>query len=353
MFPKRNRVTALVMAIAFFTAVQRLFGAEPAPAMPEQKGVISDFPDWVTSIAFAPDGSTLACGTYDEVRVVDPGTKEVTKTLKTRNGYVRDLAFTPDGSRLIVADYQAVSLWNLDNSRRLKKFSGHRGYVTGLALAGERLFSSSEDGTIRVWNLDSGEAVRTIEPGVPVNDIALSPDGKLLATAGGDATRPTQPGPVSLWNAETGEKLHDFIGHERTALAVRFSADGNVLASAGEDEKVNLYDVPGRKAIGFYAEHARSVNDIVFLADAAVLASVSGGNAGGKCEIHLWKTDGTTLSLLEPHEQRLTAIAVSPDEKMIAVASQDKSVSLWNPRAVIGGAANEKTTREPVEAARK
>lgn len=306
----RTCCAAVVGSVVALASLARLTAADGPVAMPEPKGAISGFPDGVTTIAFAPQGSLLACGTYDEVRVIDPSTKQVIKTLKTRNGYVRDLAFTPDGSKLVVGDYQTVSLWDIEETRRLRKFAGHKGYVTGIALAGERLFSSSEDGTVRCWNLDSGEPIRTIEVGMPVNDVALSPDGGKLATAGGDATRPTQPGPVTLWNAETGEKIHDFIGHERTALAVRFSADGSMLASAGEDEKVNLYDVPDRKAIGFYAEHGRSVNDALFLAKGAVLASVSGGNAGGKCELHLWKRDGTTLALLESHEQRLTAISL-------------------------------------------
>ncbi|HEX6986339.1 MAG TPA: WD40 repeat domain-containing protein [Planctomycetaceae bacterium] len=345
-------VSRLVGVILPFLLAATAFAAEPPAAAPAPLGRVTGFPDWVTAVAFSPDGKMLAAGTYDEVRLIAPDTREVAGTLKTRNGYIRGVAFSPDGSRLAVGDYQSLSLWEAGAARRVKTFAGHTGYVTAVAFVGDRLLSGSEDGTVRVWDVASGASERTFEIGVPVNDLAVSPDGSLLAVAAGDATRPNKPGPVTLWDLKTGEKVADLVGHERAALAVAFGHDGTRLASAGEDEKVNLHDVPSRKAVGYYAEHSRSVNDVAFLAGDAVLASVSGGNAGGLCELRLWKPDGTDIAAGEAHQQRITSLAVSPDGRTLALGSQDKTVSLWDVSLMTGPPAVDGPFRTPAEAPR-
>ena len=352
MLPTTHRDRWIAPLVA---AIVSLAGPSPGDepmAAPKPLGQVEGFPDWVTAVAFSPDGATLAAGTYDEIRLIDPATREAKGTLKTRNGYVRDLAFSSDGARLLVGDYQSLTLWDAKASRRISKFAGHTGYVTGVAFAGETVVSCSEDGTVRLWKPDTGEVLRTIAVGVPVQDLAVSPGGELLATASGDPTRPNREGPVALWDLRTGEKVAGLVGHERAALAVRFSDDGTRLASAGQDEKVNLHDATTRKAIGYYAEHSRSVNGVAFLAGGNVMASVSGGNAGGLCELRLWRPDGSELAALEPHEQRIPSLAASPDGRTLALGSQDKTVTLWDVGPVLDDAMRTAEPRPPVEAAR-
>ena len=335
-------------ALAAFIVISTAVRADEPPG-PKALGFVSGFPDWVTSVAFSPDGTKLAVGTYDEVRLVDPSSRKTISKLSTSNGYVRSLAFSEDGGQVAIADYQSLSLWDVAAKRRLRAFAGHTGYVTAVLLLDERLVSGSEDGTVRVWDIASGAEVERFDIGVPVNDVAVAPDGTLLAVAAGDATRPNRPGPVTLWDLASGEKVADLVGHERAALAVAFSPDGSRLASAGEDEKVNLYDVAARNPVGYYAGHSRSVNDFAFLAGGELLASISGGNAGGLCELRVWKSDGSDVAAGEAHEQRIGCLAVSPDGRTLALGSRDKTVSLWGLGPVLGGDA---PARVPVEAPR-
>src|SRR5690606_8395997 len=133
-------------------------------------------------------------------------------------GYARSVNYNPSGSLLAVGSYRAVTLWNTADSKVERTLDGHRAYVTGVAFSpdGKLLASSSEDETARLWNVAEGKEIRALgEHEYPVQAVAFSPDGALVATAAGDETRVTRPGPVTLWDAATGEKKFDLVEHEK------------------------------------------------------------------------------------------------------------------------------------------
>lgn len=328
---RRSRVHCCLALCGTLLSVPAL-GQSPAKVAPSQ--VLGGFPDWTTSVAISPDGRILAAGSYDEVQLWSLADKSKLGTLSTRCGFAQTLAFTHGGQQLIVGGYQQVQLWDVGTLKLSATLKGHKGYVRDLAVSpsSAELATASEDQTVRVWRLETREPVRQIGPlENPVLGVAWAPNGEWLATAEGDETRLTRTGLVTLWNAASGERVADLPPHTMGATDVAFAPDGKTLLSTSLDEHVNVYDVAGRKAIGFFGGHSRPTNCVVLTPDGRVAISGSGGRFQGKNEIKLFTpSDGGELGTLEFHEGKVTALALSADGRTLASASYDKSVAIWD-----------------------
>lgn len=307
-------------------------GGEAVPAV--KPLATFKLPDWGTSVAFSPDGRTLAIGTYEKVLLAGAESAKVERELKVSAGFARGVAWSPDGTKLATACSQAVQIWPADGDKaslRLKV----RGYANDVAFSpdGTQVAAACEDKTVRIWNAGDGAEQRTLEGfDDPVQAVAFSPDGSRIAAVAGDETRLTRGGSVLVWTVADGQPAQGpAIPPEKGATDVAFSPDGTVLFVADLNKRVTLYDVETGEAKGFFGKHGRPVNSVVPLKDGKTLASGSGGLAEGKNEIRLWTAeDGEELATLEPHAAKVTRIAVSPDETRLAAVSFDKTATLWD-----------------------
>ena len=209
----------------------------------------------VRSVAFSPDGTTLAAGLGDEndangtVMLWDVATKTNTASLFWNTGRVFSVAFSPDGTSLAAglgnaasgSDHATVKLWDMGTKTNISTLSGHRSWVRSVSFSpeGTTLASGSGDGTIKLWDVATKTNTATFDADFQVGPVAFSPDGTILAYGLLDGT-------VRLWDVDMGTDLITLFAHTHSVASVAFSPDGAMLASGalGPSEKtVQLWDV--------------------------------------------------------------------------------------------------------------
>jgi eukaryotic-like serine/threonine-protein kinase len=205
----------------------------------------------IGSLAFSPDGSWLAAGLgffnwyasdYDQVvKVWDLESGQEVATLP-HGGTVPSLAFSPDGETLATACHDGtLRLWAVRSWRLTRSWKGS-GTFQALAFepGGRTLVTGGEQGALQSWDVATGRALRLLgRHSDTVFDLAFSPDGKTLASASADRT-------IKLWDVVSGRELRTLAGHKNFVFGVAFAPGGDVLASGSWDGTLRLWDTLDR-----------------------------------------------------------------------------------------------------------
>jgi outer membrane protein assembly factor BamB len=218
-------------------------------------------------------------------------------------------------------------------ARLLGDFTGPSAAL-GLAFSpdGRTLALGTWDGTVKVRELATGKDL----PGPPrhkdwVCSVAYSPDGKLLASAGGNEFKPARndnktSGEVKLWDVTARQEVAPLQGHTNKVFAAAFSPDGKTLATGSADRTVRLWDTATGKERAVLEGHTEAVWSVAFGPDGKTVAS-----AGWDRTVRLWDAvTGKECGTLKGHEEEVLAVAVSPDGKTLATGGADWTVRLWD-----------------------
>ncbi|MEU7576054.1 caspase family protein [Streptomyces sp. NPDC041068] len=200
------------------------------------------------------------------------------------------------------------------------------GKILAATRTGKASYGVTENASIRLVDPVTGKTVRTLraEGHDPVS-LAFSPDGRTLASGGGNGT-------VRLWDPVTGAVRHRLRGHD-WVNEVAFSADGGMLVSAGDDGAVRLWNPRTGKPLRSIVAHENGVASAAFSADGALLATAGSAlDPGDDQTVRLWDpATGQRIRSVEAGREGFWKLAFSPGGTALAGASTEGAVRLWNP----------------------
>jgi WD40 repeat protein len=291
----------------------------------------------VLSVAFAPDGQTLASGGGgvlagdNTIRLWRLADGKLLRELKIHKNPVTSVVFSPDGAILASSSTEGICLWDMPDCKRLRTFEQNSVW------AGKHL-AFSPDGKILAADLDllralDGERLRSFAgpENRVMHDIAFSPEGDFLAGCNIDG--------LWLWRVVDGELLLKRLQKKAYVGSVAFSPDGTKLASGWTDNGriIVFWSVPdGAKLLvlkdeGMNEPLGGGTSSVEFSPDGACLASSNPFQE----TVRLWRAgDGKLLSKLELPKKLFSPngahrVAFSSDSGWLAGACEDKLVRLW------------------------
>jgi WD40 repeat protein len=302
----------------------------------ERYGQLRGSSSRVFSLAFSPDGRFLACGGEDHlIRVWSVQRRTLMHCLVGHGDEVRSVAFAPQGylqpgqpltsslahHQLASGSYDGtVRLWNLGTGDWVAIATQSKVWSIAFSPDGSTLASGQHDGTVGLWDVATQTAIRTLRGHTaPVRSVAFRPDSCCLASGSQDKS-------IRLWNWQTGQVDWVLQGHKSWVSNVAFSPDGSTLASSSEDQSVRLWDSQQKQTLRVLRGYNSGVWSVALTPDGTHL--VSGGQDR---QVRLWPlTEPGVQQELGGHQGWVLAVAVSPDNRWIASGGEDGTVRLWN-----------------------
>jgi WD40 repeat protein/tRNA A-37 threonylcarbamoyl transferase component Bud32 len=331
-------------------------------------------PDSTGAIVFSPDGKYLIATGANQIHVWDSRTGKIVQTLEQLGG-LAGICFSPDGRRLASADFgrKCVKVFDWDGAKlsEVRVLDGHRAPVVAVAYSPDgKYLASGDERTCKVWNAQSLDKPRTLD--TPAWQLAFTPDSRTLwasmttdrlrtvhtftrwavdslaelpplsveVSAVPDCVFPrlSRDGKdlflsrrgtttcIQVIDTVTGKERFPRPGHDGPLRAVAVRPDGQVVATAGEDQVIKLWSLANRQVLGFLKTHAAIVCGLAYSADGRLLVSATEDGT-----IEVWDvTAGTRVHTLRGDADAVARIRFGPDGRLLATGGQGGQVKIWD-----------------------
>jgi WD40 repeat protein len=315
-------------------------------------------PGRMLSLAFAPDGKSLASGIGKEVRLYDVGSETPGRVVTSHDFAVTSVAFTKDGSAVLSGshdhtvkrtslatgqtDWQAPGYFEQVNAVALSKDaallvtgSSDGRYAHGVLKAGATCLGP---GAVRLWDARTGRLLRRLgDPAEQVMAVSLAPDGRHVAGGGGSAGG---SGIVRVWDTATGTAAWSADDHKAEVLAIAYAPDGSSVVTAAADGLIKVRD-PKTGAVQRTLEgHDGGATSVTFSADGALLVCGDGRGGARFWDPHtgrLLRTcraggSQTLTAARDPSHRLPTSLALSPDGRTLVTNAGgfDEPAKFWD-----------------------
>ncbi len=279
----------------------------------------------VNAVSFSPDGKSLASGSSDKtVKIWDLKTGVTTETISF-SGYISNVTFSPDGKKLAISSLEtAIKIWDVESKKITLVLEGHSKLVRKVAFSpdGRTLASCSLDATVKLWDARSGSLISTLPSVSQVRCVAFSPDGNSLATASSDKT-------ASIWDWKNGRRLVTLSGHTDAVAAVAFSPDGRKITTCSDDFTAKVWEPLTGTLLTTLCGHAHGLRCAVFSPDGRKIATGSYDNT-----FRIWDLQpDPALPVLAGHSGQVTTLTYAPDGKTLVSGAYDQHAIIWDPES--------------------
>jgi len=293
----------------------------------------TDHQEPVYSVDYSPDGRLAVSGSWDTtLRIWDVQTNRSLRTLGAvdnvdpdvgHTDWVVEVDFTSDGKRVLSSSYDGtLILWDVQTGEIIRRFDHGVKLWSSAISADERLAASgADDGSLKVWDVQTGELLAELEGhDGPIRAMDINPDSTLLLTGAGiDQT-------VREWSLETFELIQVLEGHEEWLWHIQYLPDGTQALSSSSDGVILLWDLRSGEVIRTFIGHDGPVVNFDIWPDGSQMITSSSDTT-----IRTWDIEtGRELRRFSGHTSTVWSVSLSPDGERVLSGSGDSTVRLWD-----------------------
>ena len=248
-------------------------------------------------------------------------------TLKEDSDAVNCVAISADGQTLVSGSADGtIRIWNLNTGTQLRTLEAHSDAVNCLAIApdGQTFASGSSDKNIKIWNLHTGKEVRKLGGWFPAHSdsidcLAIAPNGQTLVSGSRDHT-------IKVWNLANGQEIGKLSQNLWGVYSVALTPDGQAIASDCLDHTIKLCRWDTEVLLQTFVDHSNWIWTIAISPNGQILASGS-----EDCTVKFWNLKtGKLLHTLREHNKPVHSVSFSPDGQILVSGSYDNTIKLWN-----------------------